>query len=181
MRTSPLLLVVALAACAPHPPPHARVPAPAPAPAGPSAGAAPRAAEEYHGLCSPEAGCVLACVVHEGRLEAVDMIYNPATGDSTHRGRRFSEVFPLDSTYAANAAWYRRSEPIRVLGKPYVKYGPEIFLGTTDVVPVATFRGVAVFAEPGANLGSPDVIYVPVRPGCRFQPYNHGEVSGGRP
>jgi len=129
-------------------------------------------------LCIPEAGCVLACVLRDGRLENVDMIYNPTTGDSTHRGRPFSQAFPTDSTYAANAVWYRRSDPIRVLGKGYVKYGTEIVIGPTDVVPVATFRGVTVFAEPSANLRSPDVIYVPVRPGCEFQPYNHGEVSG---
>jgi hypothetical protein len=39
------------------------------------------------------------------------------------------------------------------------------------VVPIGTFRGVTVFAEPGANREKPLVIYLPVRPACEFQPY----------
>jgi hypothetical protein len=40
-----------------------------------------------------------------------------------------------------------------------------------------------VFAEPGADARRPEVIYVPTRPGCEFQPYQAeakaGSVRGG--
>lgn len=52
-----------------------------------------------------------------------------------------------------------------------MKYGLPRFLGTTDVTAAGSVGPVTVFAE------SPDrpvleVIYIPVQPGCEFQPYD---------
>jgi len=96
-------------------------------------------------------------------------------GDSAYRGTPISQAFPLDSTYAANAPWLRGLEPLALLGDHYVMYGLPRILGTTDVVPITTFRGVTVFAERGVDPTRPEVIYIPTRPGCEFQPYErHG-------
>ena len=94
--------------------------------------------------------------------------------DSTYQGRPISQAFPTDSTFALNASWYRSNEPIVVAGRVYVKYGLPRLLGASEVVSVAVFRSVPVFAEPTADRQHPEVIYLPVQSGCEFQPYlNH--------
>jgi hypothetical protein len=109
-------------------------------------------------------------------MEDVDIEYNTQRGDTTYQGRPFHAAFPVDSTVALDAAWYRDNEPIAFARGRYVKYGLPRILGTTDVVPIGSFRGVTVFAEPIADRREkPDVIYLPVRPTCDFQPY---EVTG---
>jgi len=107
----------------------------------------------------------------------VEVEYSVARGDSFYRGRPIAAAFPTDSTYALNAAWYRDNEPISFAQGRYVKYGLPRILGTADVVPFGEFRGVAVFAEPVANRDRPEVVYLPVRPGCEFQPYQRGGVK----
>jgi hypothetical protein len=151
MKSFPMVVLLSLAAaCGRHPVPAAPVAAPSPA---------------FHGVSDP----ALHCVVVDGRLESIEV--GP---DSTFQGQPISRVFPLDSTYVANASWYRDNEPIAVADGRYVKYGLPRVLGTADVVPVAIFRGVTVFAEPAAGRDRPEVIYIPTRPGCEFQPYMRG-------
>jgi hypothetical protein len=165
MRSSVLLLFFLAVACSRNPAPAASVPVPAPAPAEPPPASAPPPV-------STHVYPATFCVIRGGRIEAVEI--DPR--DSTYQGQPIARVFPVDSTYAANASWYRSSKPIGVSGSFYVKYSIPRILGATDVVPVATFHGVTVFAEPTANLRRPDVIYLPTRPGCVFQPYTHGEL-----
>jgi hypothetical protein len=181
MRISLLPVALLIAGCAPPapspPPPPVPIPAPAPAPAAmdttPRLGARGADTEPcvIHHMCLPY------CVVRDGRLQTVGVLYDAATGDSLYGRQRLSQAFPVDSTYAGNARWFVSSEPIRTAVGTYVKYGLPRILGATDVVPVTTFRHVTVFAEPSANLRRPDVVYVPTRPGCVFQPYTHGEIS----
>ena len=104
-------------------------------------------------------------------MEDVDIRYNPQRGDTTYQGRPFHAAFPVDSTVALNADWYRESMVVGFEWGRYLKYGQPRILGITDVVPIGTFRGVTVFAEPGADRERPQVIYLPVRPACEFQPY----------
>ena len=118
-----------------------------------------------------DADYLRTCVVRNGRMEDVDIEYNPQRGDTTYQGRPFSAAFPVDSTVALNADWYRESMVVGFEWGRYLKYGQPRILGITDVVPIGTFRGVTVFAEPGANREKPLVIYLPVRPACEFQPY----------
>jgi hypothetical protein len=115
------------------------------------------------------------CVLTDGRLEMVRADYNTATGDTLVAGRPFRTVHPTDRQYAAGAVWYMNNQPITVQDRSYVKYGLPRILGANEVTRFATFQGVPVFAEAGAR-GRPDVLYVPVRPGCEFQPY---QVSVG--
>jgi hypothetical protein len=71
-------------------------------------------------------------------------------------------------------------EPIEMKGRRVVKYGPERVLPIEHLVRAGEYRGVPVFREEGA---ASEVIYVPVRRGCVFQPdqvdYTVGAVRGG--
>lgn len=111
------------------------------------------------------------CVLQNGQLSNVQAQYNPATGDTTG-------VPMVTEGYAANATWYINNEPVTFNGRRYVKYGLPRVLGVTEVSSAGTYQGVPVFAETGANMQRPDVIYVPVRTGCEFQPYQV-EVKAG--
>lgn len=109
--------------------------------------------------------------MRNGHMEDVDVEYDPLRGITTYQGRPFSTVFPVDGAVALNADWYRESEVIGSEWGRYLKYGQPRILGSTEVVPIGTFRGVTVFVEPGAHRERPLVIYLPLRPTCEFQPY----------
>ncbi len=102
--------------------------------------------------------------------------YDPATGDSLYEGRRFSETFPIDSTFAASARWFHEYQPVELGRGRYVIYGLPRALRPGDVVARGEYRGVRVFTEPSASAPF-EVVYLPVRPTCEFQPYQ-GEMGG---
>lgn len=110
------------------------------------------------------------CVVENGELRVVTVRYNASTADSTYEGRLFREAFPATDRYAAGAPWYIHSELISVGEHRYVKYGTRRILAVGEVARVGDYRGVPVFAELDAPATA-EVVYVPVRPGCEFQPY----------
>ncbi|HEU0015920.1 MAG TPA: hypothetical protein VFQ45_19740 [Longimicrobium sp.] len=113
---------------------------------------------------------ISVCVVTDGMLQNVSATYNTATGDTTVNGQPFSVAYPTGSQYAANATWFINNDVIVVNGRRYAKYGLPRVLGTTEVSRTADYQGVGVFTEAGAT-GATEVIYIPVRPGCEFQPY----------
>ncbi len=159
------------AACRPAVEPSpAAAPAPAPAPA-PAAGTPP-------GMTISDPHDLRACVVQNGRMAVVGWEYNPATGDSTVNGRPLREVYPVTAEYAAVARWYAMNEPITFAGRRYIKYGMPRQLGSEEVVPVGSYQGVPVFAEPGDAVQPREVIFLPTMPGCHFQPYELGETGG---
>ncbi|HEX8272093.1 MAG TPA: hypothetical protein VF615_05545, partial [Longimicrobiaceae bacterium] len=51
-------------------------------------------------------------------------------------------------------------------------------VGVTEVSRTGEYQGVGVFTEASAT-GTPDVIYIPVRPGCEFQPYQYEVPARG--
>ncbi|HEY0037713.1 MAG TPA: hypothetical protein VGB66_13540 [Longimicrobium sp.] len=120
---------------------------------------------------------ISVCVVENGMLRNVEAEYTSATGDTTVAGRRFGEAYPATApAYAAGTGWYIQGEPIMIDRRRYVKYGLPRVLGVNEVTRVGDHQGVPVFAETGTTR--PDVVYVPVRPGCEFQPYQ-SEVKSG--
>jgi hypothetical protein len=121
---------------------------------------------------------IQVCVVQGGALTTVTAQYNTATGDTTVNGQRFATAYPATTGYAAGSTWYINNEPITVNGRRYVKYGLPRVLGANEVSRTADFNGVPVFAETGAT-GATEVLYVPVRPGCEFQPYQLDVKVGG--
>jgi hypothetical protein len=117
---------------------------------------------------------IRVCVVEGGMLREVTAMYNTQTGDTTVNGQRI----PATTGYAAGATWYINNEPITVNGRRYVRYGLPRVLGVNEVTRTADYQGVSVFAEAGAQ-GTPEVLYIPVRPGCEFQPYQLEVKAGG--
>jgi hypothetical protein len=110
------------------------------------------------------------CVIENGMLVNVNVRYS-ANGDTTTvAGRPFREAHPATApNYAAGAAWYIQGTPIVLGRRRYVKHGMPRVLGVNEVARMGEHQGVPVFAETG--MTRPDVVYVPVRPGCEFQPY----------
>jgi hypothetical protein len=120
---------------------------------------------------------VRVCVVQDGNLTEVTARYNQTRGDTTYNGQPFSTAFPATTGYAANAGWYINNEAITFNNRRYVKYGLPRVLGVTEVSRAGEFQGVSVFSE-GGNMNA-EVIYIPVRPGCEFQPYQTEIKTGG--
>jgi hypothetical protein len=116
---------------------------------------------------------IRVCVLEGGMLREVTAQYNTQTGDTTWTGG----AMPM-AGYAAGAAWFINGEAVTVMGRRYVRYGLPRVLGINEVTRVAEYQGVPVFAEAG-TAGTPEVLYVPVRPGCEFQPYQLEVKAGG--
>lgn len=144
------------------PPPPPPPPAPTPPPPAPPA----------------MATTINVCVVENGMPQNVQAQYASATGDTTVAGRPFGQAYPATApSYAASAPWYVQGEAITSGGRRYVKFGVPRVLGVNEVARTGEYQGVLLFAEPGT--AAPDVLYVPVRPGCEFQPYQTEVKVGG--
>jgi hypothetical protein len=72
--------------------------------------------------------------------------------------------------YVGQASWFINHSPVVFKGRKYAKYGLPRVLNSTDVVPIGKYKKVGVFAEPKSKK-TPEVIYLLVREGCEFQPY----------
>jgi hypothetical protein len=110
-----------------------------------------------------------ACVVQNGQLAEVEFKYNLLTGDSVYQGVPFPQAFPAGPGYAEAADWYATNEPLRYRGQWYVKYGYPRVLEIDEIGRVGEHDGVGIYTAAGDV--NPDVIYLPVHPGCVFQPY----------
>ena len=150
------------------PPPPAFVPPPPPPPVEAPAPIAPPAA--------PQMQQIQVCVIQDGNLASVAAMYNPAAGDTTVNGQPFATAYPTGAQYGANATWYINNEPVTFQNRRFVRYGLPRVLGVNEVTRVGDFQGVPIFAEAGQTR--PDVVYVPVRPGCEFQPYQVETKTG---
>ena len=119
---------------------------------------------------------ISVCVVENGMLRNVEAQYASATGDTTVAGRPFGQAYPATAGYAAGAGWYIQGEPIMLDRRRYVKFGLPRVLGVNEVARMGEYQGVPVFAE--AGMTRPEVVYVAIRPGCEFQPYQTEVKSG---
>lgn len=115
-------------------------------------------------------------MVQDGQVRSVTVQVDPASGDTTYNGMRLEQAFP-SAGYAAGQAWFTDTAPVTLGGRRYVRYGLPRILGTGEVRNAGDVHGVSVFAEPGAGA-RPEVIYVPTRPGCEFQPYQAEAKAG---
>lgn len=118
------------------------------------------------------------CVVQNGTLTQVTAMYDTRTGDTTFIHQGTAVGYPSAAEYASGVSWYINNEVIAVNGRRYVKYGLPRVLGLNEITRTGVFQDVAVFAEAGAS-GVAEVVYVPVRPGCEFQPYQLQVKVGG--
>lgn len=114
---------------------------------------------------------IFLCVIEHGELKTVMATVNAATGDTLVRERPLREVHPATlPPYARDAPWLARE--IMVLdGRYYAAHGPPQVIEPELLTRVGEFRGVPVFGEAGLAERGEGGIFVPIRPGCEFQPY----------
>lgn len=134
---------------------------------------------------APSAGAdsVRVCVLVGDSLREVPAAVDAATGDTlVGGGQRFRDAHPSGTGYAESAEWYIASSPMVLGGRRYEKFGLPRVARPELLAPAGRHEGVPLFAEAGAAARPPEVYYVPVRPGCVFQPYlvPHANVRGRR-
>lgn len=118
---------------------------------------------------------VQVCVVQGTSLTTVSGMVSSMSNDTTVNGQPFATAYPATVGYAAGSSWFINNDAVTFMGKRYVKYGLPRVLSTGDVRSGGEYQGVGVFMETSAT-GTPDVIYVPTRPGCEFQPYQQEQA-----
>jgi hypothetical protein len=116
---------------------------------------------------------VSICVVENGDLIEVTALVEVETGDTLVGGGSFSQRYADDDAYALQASWYRNNEPFTYAGVCYLKYGSPRIVAPVELRRIGKHHGVSLFAEVDDTRERPDVIYVPVRPGCWFQTYQY--------
>lgn len=114
------------------------------------------------------------CILHRGKLIDVRVELQPA-GDTTVGGRPFSRVYADTGQYAATREWYVNNETIDYDPRNvcYMKFGRTRYVPADNLVRLGEWRGVPVFRERSEDPGLPGVVWVPVHPGCSFQPYQY--------
>jgi hypothetical protein len=125
------------------------------------------------------------CVILDGQIREVSATVRPATGDTLIGDRPYRELHPASSPpYAAGESWFVGMEPISAGKGRYsrkVRYGLPRVLRPSDLQRYGEYMGIPTFVESGST-GFPEVVYLPVSPGCVFQPYqssfNGSEVRG---
>jgi hypothetical protein len=135
----------------------------APSPPAPPALPAPPAAERppiVHRV-------IQVCVVQNGSLVMVTVMYNFVTGDTVYPRNDWGVV---PNGYAVNAPWFVHDEPITADGVRYVKFGPTRRFAPGELEYVGAHERVPLFGQAGTERPA-DVLFVPLRAECEFQPY----------
>ena len=128
---------------------------------------------------APEGREIRVCILQGGELQTVSATYRPATGDtvamSGGRERAFAEAYPSERGYATRTGWFMNNRPVSFMDRSYVRVGLTRIIPSEELIRIGEYQGVPLFGE--ARTGSPpEVLYVPVRPGCEFQPFGLEET-----
>lgn len=111
------------------------------------------------------------CVLVGDSLREVPGTTDPATGDTlTVAGRPFAEA-TLSGRYAEREDWYVQRLPLTLQEHWTVKFGGLRVVPPELLAFAGHHEGVPLFVATGAYVTVPPIFYVPVRPGCVFQPY----------
>jgi hypothetical protein len=143
-------------------------PAPAPAPTPPPAAPAERQ--------------IQVCVIQDGQVQNVTATFRPATGDTVIGTQPFRQVHPAAApSYAAGATWFIQTDTMVFRNTTWVRFGLPRVIQPAELQRVGEIQGTPIFAQAGrtaapAPAAPYDVVYVPVRPGCEFQPYQPREA-----
>lgn len=130
--------------------------APAPAPPAPA---------------PPAERLIQVCVVQNGQLQAVAASFRPAMNDTVIGGRAFAQAHPATAPdYAVGASWFIQQDRVDFVDGTWVKFGVTRVIQPSQLQRVGEMMGTPLFADVGRQAPY-DVVYVPVRPGCEFQPY----------
>ena len=128
---------------------------------------------------------VQICYVDSGGLNIADAEYDPATGRATmtYQHERVEVDYAnyagthVGGPYASEAEWYTNGEAIEWNGHRYEKFGLPRVLGATDIVLTGRYERVPIFAEWSGDK-TPEMLYIPIRMHCEFQPYRLAPPSG---
>jgi len=117
---------------------------------------------------------LMVCVIRERKVELVRATLDPVTGDTLVEGSRPTYIYPaMAPPFADETAWFVEKAPIVVDGRRYFMYGLRNAFLPGDVTQVGHYNGIPMFALTEEARGSPEMLLIPVRPGCEFQPYNY--------
>lgn len=124
---------------------------------------------------TPVTRTISVCVLSNGTLKNVSASYNTRTGDTLVTVSTgpvyFHALYPNDASYAEGHAWYFKNNALRHRGRRYRKYGLPRVLETSEIVRAGSTVGTVPLFVEDATANPPEVLYVPVRVGCEFQPY----------
>jgi hypothetical protein len=110
------------------------------------------------------------CVVEGDSLRMLTVRYSPATGDTLVEGVPFGKAHPATyPPYVAAVQWYLTA-PVRFGKRLYAANHPPLVAQVEQLRFVGRYRGVPVFSAVEEETAVPSTIYLPVRPGCVFQP-----------
>jgi hypothetical protein len=164
-----LLVAVVVAACARRP--DAPVQRPRAEPAPPQAQAEPARSGQP----------VALCILRDGNVATIEGTYRPELGDTVIGGRPWREALPAASPpYAEGVDWYVKGDMVVSPGRelPLERYGLTRILGPAEVKRFGEYRGLPLFVEALHEGPIADVVYLFVRPGCEFQPYQQAYTVG---
>lgn len=154
-----VLLAAATAACGPRAT-ASRTDAPAPVP--------PRVPPVV--IPSPPIHRMIeVCVVQGGKLVHVNVQQNSVIGDTVFPTSGWPAAVP--GGYAEEKPWYVQNELITLEADRYLKFGIVREMRPGDLAWAGEYGGVPLFVDAGEPARPPEMVYVPVRTGCVFQPY----------
>jgi hypothetical protein len=124
---------------------------------------------------------VRVCVAVGDELRDFTGWIDPRTGDTLVAERPLRQVLP-DARYAQGQGWFEKNEVITLRQRQFVKYGLPRSLSAADLREpglrtVGQIHGVHAFVVK-LETGPPEILYVPVDPGCLFQAYYMGVTTG---
>ena len=120
------------------------------------------------------------CLIYKGTLQTLEGEYSTATGKYSvvidGKQIHIDSLHQKGTDYAAAATWYINNETIEINKTKYKKFGLPRVLSAAEITKFTEYKGVGIYREsgmPGAKPapGDPEVIYVPVKAQCEFQPY----------
>jgi hypothetical protein len=105
-------------------------------------------------------------------LRTVEVQKEEGTGRLFIREKGKRRLLPVskEGGYAAKEAWFQGGAAIRQYSRRYVKYGPRRTVQAAALTRGADHEGIPVFLDRN-DTQRPRALYIPVQPGCVFQPY----------
>jgi len=112
------------------------------------------------------------CVVQGDSLRLLPATHSLGSGDTLVSGVAFRRAYPETyPPYIERAAWYQAHQPIQYGGRRYVANHPPQTISPELLRFISRYEGVPVFRAADDRSTPPLYIYLPVRPGCVFQPF----------
>lgn len=127
-------------------------------------------------VASPSAFTDTLCVLRGWEIESIDVGFG-FNGDTIHQGRPYREALGNQLGYASERSWYATDAAIPFRGRMWKKVWRPLVLGRGQIERADSYDGVPIFVARGDTAVA--AMYVPVSPGCVFQPYFPSEAPGG--